>query len=203
MQLTNKVAIATGGNRGIGKAIVIELAKQGANVAVDYISHPDATEELEKQIVALGDLAIGVEAVGILARQHRHHAGHRFGFSSIDRAYARVRVWAAQKLAFDNSWNREIGNVLGVAGDLAAPSTRGTDWPTTENTFCTVFYEKWFLFYYCAELVAFFSISSAHSVVKSRRRARIDRPGPITGVGHGADRWRAHCVDMHPANSLA
>src|SRR6476659_2783473 len=62
MQLKNKVAIVTGGNTGIGKAIVLELARQGANVAVDYISHPDATEELEKQIVALGDLAIGVEA---------------------------------------------------------------------------------------------------------------------------------------------
>jgi len=62
MQLKNKVAIVTGGNTGIGKAIVLELARQGANVAVDYISHPEATEELEKQIVALGDRAIGVDA---------------------------------------------------------------------------------------------------------------------------------------------
>ena len=62
MQLKGKVAIVTGGNTGIGKAIVLELARQGANVAVDYISHPDATDELEKQVVALGDRAIGVEA---------------------------------------------------------------------------------------------------------------------------------------------
>jgi len=62
MLLTNKVAIVTGGNSGIGKAIVLELAKEGANIAIDYVSHPDATDELEKQIVALGDRAIGVDA---------------------------------------------------------------------------------------------------------------------------------------------
>src|SRR5262245_19255461 len=62
MLLKNKSAIVTGGNSGIGKAIVLELARQGANLAVDYVSHPDATEELEKQVAALGDQVIGVDA---------------------------------------------------------------------------------------------------------------------------------------------
>lgn len=62
MSLKNKVAIVTGGNSGIGKAIALELAKQGANIVIDFISHPEATEEMEKQIVALGDQALGVEA---------------------------------------------------------------------------------------------------------------------------------------------
>jgi glucose 1-dehydrogenase len=62
MSLKRKVAIVTGGNSGIGLAIVLELARQGANVVIDYISHPDATESLEKQVVALGDKALGVDA---------------------------------------------------------------------------------------------------------------------------------------------
>src|SRR5215468_10024976 len=62
MLLKGKVAIVTGGNSGIGKAIVLELARQGANISVDYVSHPDATEELEKQVAALGDQVIAVDA---------------------------------------------------------------------------------------------------------------------------------------------
>jgi glucose 1-dehydrogenase len=62
MSLKNKVAIVTGGNSGIGKAIVLELARQGANITIDFVSHPDATDELEKQVAALGDQSIGVDA---------------------------------------------------------------------------------------------------------------------------------------------
>jgi glucose 1-dehydrogenase len=62
MNLKNKVAIVTGGNSGIGMAIVLELARQGANIVVDYVAHPEATEALEKQVVALGDRVIGVDA---------------------------------------------------------------------------------------------------------------------------------------------
>jgi len=62
MNLKGKVAIVTGGNSGIGAAIVLELARQGANIVIDYVVHPEATEELEKQILALGDQTIGVKA---------------------------------------------------------------------------------------------------------------------------------------------
>jgi glucose 1-dehydrogenase len=62
MALDGKVAIVTGGNTGIGKSIVLALAKEGANIVIDYIANPEATEDLEKQVAALGDVAIGVEA---------------------------------------------------------------------------------------------------------------------------------------------
>lgn len=62
MSLDGKVAIVTGGNSGIGKAIVLALAEQGAKVVIDYVAHPEATEELEKEIAQLGDRAIGVGA---------------------------------------------------------------------------------------------------------------------------------------------
>jgi glucose 1-dehydrogenase len=62
MTLHGKVAIVTGGNSGIGKSVVLALARQGANVAIDYVANEQATEDLEKQIVALGDQAIGIDA---------------------------------------------------------------------------------------------------------------------------------------------
>lgn len=62
MTLKGKVAIVTGGNSGIGKAIALALAQAEANVVIDFVAHPEATEELERQIHALGDKAIGVKA---------------------------------------------------------------------------------------------------------------------------------------------
>jgi glucose 1-dehydrogenase len=62
MSLKNKVAIVTGGNSGIGRAIVLELARQGASIVIDYLFHPEATEALEQEIATLGNQSIGVEA---------------------------------------------------------------------------------------------------------------------------------------------
>jgi len=62
MSLANKVAIVTGGNSGIGAAIVVELARQGASVVIDYVSHPEATQAMEAQMAALGESVIGVQA---------------------------------------------------------------------------------------------------------------------------------------------
>jgi glucose 1-dehydrogenase len=62
MTLKDKVAIVTGGNSGIGKAIAVSLAKAGASIVIDYIADPAATEALEREIASLGDQTIGVEA---------------------------------------------------------------------------------------------------------------------------------------------
>jgi glucose 1-dehydrogenase len=60
--LKGKTAIVTGGNSGIGRAVVLGLAEAGANIVIDYVAHPEATEALERKVASLGDQAIGVDA---------------------------------------------------------------------------------------------------------------------------------------------
>ena len=62
MSLTGKVAIVTGGNSGIGRSIVSALAREGADLVIDYVAHPGATEDLVRRVEGLGARAIGVEA---------------------------------------------------------------------------------------------------------------------------------------------
>ena len=62
MSLKGKVAIVTGGNTGIGKSVVLALAGEGANIVIDWIFDEQATEELEKQVVGLGDRVTAVQA---------------------------------------------------------------------------------------------------------------------------------------------
>jgi len=60
--LRGKVAIVTGGNTGIGKAVVLALAAEGASIVIDYVTNPDATEALEQQVRDLGDKVTAVQA---------------------------------------------------------------------------------------------------------------------------------------------
>lgn len=57
MSLTGKIALVTGGSRGIGRAICLALAAQGANVAVNYAGNAAAAEQ-----TAAGCRALGVES---------------------------------------------------------------------------------------------------------------------------------------------
>lgn len=52
--LKGKVAVVTGASRGIGKAIAIELAKAGADIAIIYAGNTKAAEETADEIKALG-----------------------------------------------------------------------------------------------------------------------------------------------------
>lgn len=53
-----KYALVTGGSRGIGKAICLQLAKQGFNILLNYVSNESAAKETEQQIRNLGVEAI-------------------------------------------------------------------------------------------------------------------------------------------------
>jgi 3-oxoacyl-[acyl-carrier protein] reductase len=62
LPLTDKVAIVTGGSRGIGAAICKKLAAQGARVVVNYSSSPDAANQVVEQIQSNGGTAIALRA---------------------------------------------------------------------------------------------------------------------------------------------
>ena len=62
LSLENKVALVTGGSRGIGRAIVLEFAARGAAVVVNYNKSPEAAEEVVKQIQAAGGKAAMFQA---------------------------------------------------------------------------------------------------------------------------------------------
>ncbi len=58
--LRGKVALVTGGGRGIGKAIAWALAEAGADVAVNYVSEPEKAEAVVMKIRKLGQRSIAV-----------------------------------------------------------------------------------------------------------------------------------------------
>lgn len=60
--LSGKVALVTGASQGIGRATALRLAHGGADVAVNYRSHPDEAEEVTRRIRTAGGRAMAVEA---------------------------------------------------------------------------------------------------------------------------------------------
>ncbi len=62
LSLENKVALITGGSRGIGRAIALEFASRGGAVVVNYNKSPESAEEVVKQIQAAGGKGVAHQA---------------------------------------------------------------------------------------------------------------------------------------------
>ncbi|HAX02586.1 MAG: 3-oxoacyl-[acyl-carrier-protein] reductase [Tenericutes bacterium GWC2_34_14] len=62
MDLSNKIALVTGGASGIGRTISLELAKRGATVVVNYNRSRDAADSLIKEIEAMHGQALAIQA---------------------------------------------------------------------------------------------------------------------------------------------
>jgi NAD(P)-dependent dehydrogenase (short-subunit alcohol dehydrogenase family) len=135
-QLTGKVAFVTGAARGIGRAIAVELAANGADVAIfdiaGYVSPasnatpatPAELAETERQIKALGRRCIAIKGdIRKIAEQRAAHDRvlHELGRIDIVVADAAIQRWKPLLEMEDGDWNDVIdNNVNGTANTVRA-----------------------------------------------------------------------------------
>jgi glucose 1-dehydrogenase len=154
VSLKGKVGIVTGGNTGIGQAVTLALADRGADVVIDYVCNPEATEELERKISAMGDKAIGVEAdVSDLDDLHRligaavgafgrldimvNNAGIETRTSILDTTeeqYAKVLDINLKSAFFGTQLAAKQMIAQGGGGRIINMTSVHEDWPMTGNT---------------------------------------------------------------------
>ena len=109
--LSGRVALVTGGGRGIGREIALELARAGAGVAVNYHDDSDRARATAADIEALGVRAMAVAAdVGEAAAVHRMVADVTAAFGSLDILVnnAGVQTWTPFLDVTESEWDLVI-----------------------------------------------------------------------------------------------
>tara|TARA_Y100001960_G_scaffold316971_1_gene384655 strand:+ start:97 stop:870 length:774 start_codon:yes stop_codon:yes gene_type:complete len=61
-QFKDKIAVITGGSRGIGRTIALDFARQGAHIAFNYLRHTEAANKTKNDIIGLGVECISFKA---------------------------------------------------------------------------------------------------------------------------------------------
>ena len=114
MELAGKLALVTGGGRGIGRAVALELARQGADVLVNYFRNEDAATET-------------AEAVHALGRQAETIRGHVGDPERVDRMFNQISErWGFLDILVNNA-------ASGVIRPLRELEMRHWDWTVNIN----------------------------------------------------------------------
>ena len=127
IDLSNKVALVTGGSRGIGRAVALELARAGARVAINYRRDEAAANSLVKEIRASGGEAMalaGDVADPTEARQLVHDAVA--AWQALDIVILNAGIWEEDRAGEGSLevWDRAIAvNLRGayLVADAAIP----------------------------------------------------------------------------------
>jgi len=112
--LTGRVTLVTGGSRGIGRAISLDLARAGARVAVNYAARSDAADEVVAAITSAGGEAVALQ--GDVA----------------DPAQAATLVEAAEAAFGDDLWNVVCN--AGITRDNLMARIGDDDWRAVIDT---------------------------------------------------------------------
>ena len=122
MRLKGKVAIVTGSSRGIGKAIALRLAREGAAVVVNCRTTLEKAKAVAGEIEAMGGRALVVRAdVGVSKQADRliERAIERFGRLDILVANAGIIIDKAFETNTDEDWERAMHSILDATFYLA------------------------------------------------------------------------------------
>ncbi|MGN6813748.1 MAG: SDR family NAD(P)-dependent oxidoreductase [Thermomicrobiales bacterium] len=115
MSLEGKRALVTGGSKGIGAGIALALAREGADVAVNYHSDRAGAEEVARQIGALGRKAVALGAnVGQVADCQRlvREAADAFGGLDILVNNAGITLWEDFFATDEKHWDATLDTNL-------------------------------------------------------------------------------------------
>ncbi|MGN6360385.1 MAG: SDR family NAD(P)-dependent oxidoreductase [Thermomicrobiales bacterium] len=139
MSLEGKRALVTGGSKGIGAGIALALAREGADVAVNYHSDRAGAEEVARQIGALGRKAVALGAnVGQVADCQRlvREAADAFGGLDILVNNAGITLWedffATDEKHWDATLNTNLKSVF-FCTQAAARLMRDQRWGRVAN----------------------------------------------------------------------
>ncbi|MBI1292034.1 SDR family oxidoreductase [bacterium] len=132
MSLNGKVALVTGGSRGIGAATAIRLAKEGADVAITYAKSPKAAEEVVAKIKALGRKAVAIKAdssvtaevTGLLARVKKELGGIHIVVNNAG-TFTAAPLGQASEEAFDKEIAINVKAIFTILNEAANVLEKG------------------------------------------------------------------------------